>query len=377
MKKIITLIILGSFLYSCNSGNDADSIKAKIKSYQGEIETLNEKIAELQQQLPENGENKVVSNKTKVRVVEIAEQAFSKYFLATGEVEAINEAFISPEVNGQITSVHVIEGQKVSKGQLLAKLNTSLIEKSIDELNTQLQLAETFYDKQTELWNKGIGSERQYLETKTNYEALQNKLATLKEQYDMSIITAPMNGYVEKIFLKQGELAVPGMQFMQIVDLDKLRVTSKISEAYLPILSKGEKVEITFPTFPDLVLNKTVTRVGNVISQQNRTFLVEIDIDNKDGRLKPNLLANIKINDYNTDAAIVVPSMIIREDMKGSYLYVTIHDGENLISRKKYIQPGRVYQDKTEVTSGLSLGDTIIVDGYSTVSDGMYIEISK
>lgn len=376
MKKIITLIILSSFLFACNSGNDADSIKAKIKSYQGEIETLNEKIAELQKQLPANGENAAASNKTKVRVVEIVEQPFSKYFLATGEVEAINEAYISPEVNGQITNILVIEGQKVSKGQLLAKLNTSVIEKSIDEVKTQLQLAETFYNKQSELWNKGIGSERQYLETKTNYEALQNKLETLQVQFNLSMIKSPMDGYVEKIFLKQGELAVPGAQLMQIVDLDKLRVTSKISEAYLPILSKGEKVEITFPTFPDLVLNKTVTRVGNVINQQNRTFLVEIDIDNKDGRLKPNLLANIKINDYNTDAALVVPSMIIREDMKGSYLYVTVNNGGNMISRKKYIQPGRVYQDKTEVVSGLSVGDSIIIDGYSTVSDGTYIEIA-
>ena len=86
---------------------------------------------------------------------------------------------------------------------------------------------------------------------------------------------------------------------MHIVNLDKLLVSAMISESYLPVIHKGDEVTITFPTYPDLVLHEKVSRVGNVINQQNRTFIVEIEISNKDGRLKPNLLATIKVNDYN------------------------------------------------------------------------------
>jgi len=260
---------------------------------------------------------------------------------------------------------------------LLAKLNTSLVEKNIAEVKTQLELAKIIYEKQSDLWNKEVGSERQYLETKNNYEGLQNNLATLQEQYNMSIIRSPINGNVEDIILKEGELASPGIQLMQIIDIDKLHVSAKLSEAYLPVISEGDIVDITFPTYPDIVLREKVTRVGNVINKQNRTFKVEVEINNNDGRLKPNLLANIKINDYNTDEALVVPSLVIREDVVGSYLYVAESNSDTWTAIKKYIQTGRSYLDNTEVLSGLNENELIITDGYSNVSDGAAIEITK
>lgn len=376
MKKLIALMILGGFLFSCDSGKDTDKVKNQINKYQDEIAELNQKVDNLKSELPEStNSNQNASNVLKVRTQQLSLQPFSKFFTATGEVEAINEAFISPEVSGQITNINVEEGQKVKKGQLLAKLNTGLIEKNIDEVKTQLNLAETLFRKQQELWDQNIGSERQYLESKNNYESLKNKLATLREQYDMSILQSPIDGIVEKIMLKKGELASPGMQLMQIVDLEHLNVTAMLSENYLSIIKTGDTVTITFPSFPGLVLEKPVTRIGNVINKQNRTFIVEIEINNQKDELKPNLLANIKINDYNSKASIVVPSMVIREDLVGSYLYVAQENGDGFISVKKYIEVGKAYQNQTEVVSGLSPDDVIITDGYSNVSDGAFIQI--
>jgi len=375
MKKLFTLFILASLMVACGTDTpDAEKIKNEIKAHKKEIADLKTKISDLEAQLPENG---IKANKLKVRVKEAERKPFSRYFEATGELEAKNEAYISPEVSGQITSIHVEEGQKVSKGQLLAKLNTSLIEKNIEELKTQLDLAETFYNKQSELWEKGIGSERQYLETKNNYESLKNKLATTQEQYNLSIVRSPISGYVEDIMLKKGELAVPGMQLMRIIDLDKLQVTAMLSESYLPVIKKGDVVTITFPTFSEIVLKEKVSRVGNVVNQQNRTFTVEVEINNTDGRLKPNLLATIRINDYAAENALVVPSLVIREDVKGSYLYVAEQRDEYWAAEKKYIETGRSYQNETEILSGLTEDELVITDGYSNVSDGTVISISE
>jgi RND family efflux transporter MFP subunit len=375
MKKLFTLFILASLMVACSTdGSDAEKIKNEIKEHKKEIGILEAKITELQAQLPENG---IKANKLKIRVKEVEQKSFSRFFEATGELEAKNEAYISPEVSGQITSIHVEEGQKVSRGQLLAKLNTSLIEKNIEELKTQLDLAETFFNKQSELWAKGIGSERQYLETKNNYESLKNKLATAQEQYNLSIVTSPISGYVEKIMLKNGELAVPGMQLMRIIDLDKLQVTAMLSESYLPVVKKGDTVTVTFPTFPDIVLKEKVSRVGNVVNQQNRTFTIEVEISNTDGRLKPNLLATIKINDYNAENALVVPSLVIREDVKGSYLYVAEQQDNLWMAKKKYVVTGRSYMNETEIVSGLKGDELVITDGYSNVSDGTVISITE
>lgn len=374
MKNLLIILIITSITVSCGSTSNDDKIREDIKKYRKEILELEGKIKDLETQLTED---KSIINTTKVRVMELTQNSFSRYFEATGELEAINQAFISPEASGQITTVNVIEGQKVNKGQIVARLNTSLIEKNIAEIETQLELAKTLYDKQTELWGKGIGSERQFLETKNNYENLQNRLATLNEQYSQSIIRSPIKGYIEEIALKKGELASPGMQLMQIVDLDRLKVSVNLSESYLPVIKQGDIVQINFPTYPDIVLEEKVTRTGNVINKQNRTFTVEVEISNKDGRLKPNLLANIKINDYNTEEAFVVPSLVIREDIVGSYLYVAQSQSNDWKAIKKYIQTGRSYLDNTEVISGLSINELIITDGYSNVSDGATIEIVK
>ena len=376
MKKILILLITSGFLFSCsNGGTDNESVKKQIAEYKTEISDINAKIVELEKQLTENLEGKEHIAKTAVKTALVKKQTFAHYFEAMGELESVNAAFISPETSGQITEVRVDEGQKVKKGQLLAKLNTSIIEKNISEVKTQLELAEIIYNKQKELWGKNIGSERQYLEAKNNYESLQNKLNTLWAQYNMSIIKAPISGYVEQIILKEGELASPGMQLMQIVNIDQLYVTVKLSEAYLSAVQLDDMVEIHFPSFPEMILTKPIYRISNVVNKQNRTFDVQVKIDNPDGILKPNLLASIRINDYNSKASIIVPTILIKEDMKGKYLFVTEQNSENWVVKKNYIETGISYQSNTEVLSGLEEGQQIITDGYSNVSAGMTVRV--
>ncbi|HEY9113735.1 MAG TPA: efflux RND transporter periplasmic adaptor subunit, partial [Bacteroidales bacterium] len=279
------------------------------------------------------------------------------------------------EISGQITSIHVKEGDYVKKGQLLARLNSDVLESNIDELKTQLALAETMYKKQAELWNKQIGSERQYLESKAQFESLQNQLKTLNAQFEKTFLRSPINGYIETVNQKEGEFAMPGMEFMQIVNLDELYITAKISEAYLPVIRKGEEVEITFSSYPEILIKEPVYRVGNVINSNNRTFIVQVKVHNKSGLLKPNLLANIRINDYNSDNNIVIPTILIKEDMSGSFVYVAEQNDGRWIARKKYISTGHSYRDKTEILSGLQENEVLITDGYNKVSNGSVLEI--
>jgi len=376
MKKIIAFIFIATLLASCSdSGNNKEEIQNKIIKYREDIATINDKINELEKQLAKVDDNDDNANAIKVRVKEAAIHPFSEFFETTGQVEAKDEAFISPEVSGQIISIYVVEGQKVKAGQLLAKLDTRIIEKNIAELKTQLEYAETMYNKQKQLWDKKIGSERQYLDIKNQYLSIKNKLAVLQAQYNMSIIHSPINGYVEEIINKKGELASPGMQMMHIVGLDKLYVTAMVSESHLPVVHLGEKVEITFPTFPDLVIHQPITRIGNVVNKQNRTFKIQVVVDNKEGKLKPNLLANIKFNNYNSDNHIIIPSRVIREDMKGSYLYVAQKQDNKLVAKKKYVKVGRSYRNNSEILSGINIGDKVITDGYSNVSDGTILKI--
>jgi len=372
--KITFLALVTSFMFACGSSQKENPV-VQMETYKKQVSELNKKIEDIEKDINTTSHETYTGIKVPVLTQVLHPELFSHYFEAAGELETIDEAFISPEVNGQVVHISVKEGQMVKKGQTLARLNTVVIEKNIQELDSQLSLAETIYKKQSALWEKNIGSERQFLEAKNNYENLQIKLATLKAQYNMSIIVSPINGIVETIVLKEGEMASPGMKFMRIVNIDELFLTAQLSETYLPVVKKGEEVTITFPTYPGIKMSKPIHRTGNVINKENRTFEVQVKLDNPTGVLKPNMLANMEINDYNNEQALVVPSVLIRNDMKGSYIYLADKKDVETVARKQYVTIGKSFKDKTEVVAGLTEGDIYITDGYSNVSDGAVVKV--
>lgn len=363
-------------MVSCSNQESEQSIKDKITSYKKEVGALNQKIATLENKLktldPAGDE---AIDRIPVEVQEISLESFSHYIQVSGSAEAVKEAFISPEMAGQIREIYVKEGDHVTKGQLLAKLNSDITESSIADLEYSLALATTVYEKQSRLWANGIGSEIQYLNAKNSKETLEQKLVTLKAQLDMAMVKSPVNGIVDVVSRKVGEMAMPGAQFMQVINLEEIYINADVSEVYLGQISEGETVNVEFPVYPDMSLNVPIYRKGNIINPNNRTFPIQLKISNPDHKLKPNILAVINIRDFSADSAIVVPSATIKQDMTGSYLYTLIQDGDKLVAKKEYITPGKFYQDKTMVTDGIKPGEKVIVQGYNEVSDGTQVYI--
>ena len=378
MKKIIILFAIVALSACGGSEDNPDAIKKKITEYNLKIEELQSKVAELEKKLvavdpAEDENNKLLA----INVLEVKPKLFKHHFEAGGTVKAEKEAFISPQVNGQITAIYVKEGERVKKGQLLAKLNTEITDNTIKEVQTSLDLAKTVYKKQKELWDQNIGSEIDYLNAKNRVEALESKLQTLKAQKDMAELHAPINGVVDNILLKVGELASPGRQFMQIVNLNDLYIKADVSEIYLSKIKKGDTVEVTFPTYPNINMKVPIDRLGNIINPQNRTFVVEVKIKNPEEKLKPNILAILKINDYTKENALIVPSVIVKQDMKGKYLYKIKKEGNNFVAVKVYVKVGMSEGDSTMISEGLNPGDKVIVAGYNLVANGVKVKVKN
>lgn len=374
MRKALSIAIIILIAASCDTVDEKEAARSQIREYKDEVSQLNIKIKELEQKLAslgETGEQFI----TPVTVDELQEKPFNHYFQVSGNVDAVEKAFISPEINGQIKEILVEEGDHVKKGQLLARLNTSITENTVQEVKTKLEMAKTLYDKQKQLWDKNIGSEVQYLQAKNNKEAMESRLLTLQAQLDMAYVKSPIDGIVDAIFIEEGELAMPGFQLMQVINLNKLKISSGVSEKYLPVINKGDLVTLTFPTFPSIEMQVVVERTGNVINLGNRTFPVELRIDNIDGKLKPNILALITFLDFNKDNALVIPSIVIKEDIRGEYVYIVKEVDGKAVAKKVYITSGMSYNDATMVLSGLSPGDKVIIEGYSLVTAGTEVKI--
>ncbi len=325
----------------------------------------------------EEAESSPKKSVTLVKVQDLKPETFRQFVNLQANVEAVQQVVISPEVGGQVTQILVQDGQRVRKGTLLIKLNTAVVEGQIASVRSQLSLAEITYNKQKDLWlNQQIGSEIQYLQAKTQYESLREQLKTLEAQLNMSSLKAPFDGIVDKVNIKKGELATPGRPMIQFVNLSKIKLTGDLSEIYLPSVKKGDSVSVSFTTYPDYHLKSTVYRTGNIINPNNRTFEIEVRVKNTDERLKPNMVSVIKIEDYNLENAVVIPSIIIKKDFEREFVFVAERTDSGFVARKRFVESGKSFEDKTIITKGLSFGEKVIVVGYNLISNGTNIQIN-
>lgn len=368
-----SIIIFALLLAACGDGNSDEAINAKIVSYQKKVAEYNAKIQDLEKQLSDTSD---LATKVPVNIQQVKLQEFNHYIEVNGIVEAKKDAFVSPEMNGQVKQILVNEGQRVKKGDLLIRLNTAVTESSIKELENALVLSTKVYEKQKSLWDQNIGSEIQFLEAKNGKESLELKIKTLKEQLKMSEIRAPFGGVVDEIFIKEGELASPGRQVLQLVNLEKLKVNADVSEAYITSVKESDMVKLSFPSYPDLEMELPVSRIGNVINSENRTFNLELTLDNPGNKLKPNILAIVRINDLHAERTVVVPSIIIKQDVEGDFLFTAEKDKDTWVAKKKYIKRGMSYIDQTMIVEGLEENDAIIVDGYNMLVNGSPLRIN-
>lgn len=386
MKNSILLLCILLFI-QCGSSdkqttaeiiasNDLAAIQTKkaevvknMNTLKQELESLNEVIGQL------DNEQKfllVTSIETKVA-------PYEHFVSFQGTLETDKNIVMYPEIPGLLKSIKVVEGQRVKKGDVLAIISDSGLVDQLQQLEIQLTLAKTTYERQNRLWEQKIGSEMQFLQAKTQYLSLEKSIAQMKDQVAKTTITAPFDGIVDHILADVGSSLAPGMTpVVRVINLDEMKVSAQIPEIHLNNIKKAAKVAVNIP-----VLNKTlpaeINAVGNFINPNNRSFRVEIGLENSIGDLKPNMTVLLNINDYKNEAAILVPSKNILEDQAGAKYVYTLEraPGQEGMYKaiKTFVKTGKNSDNKTEILEGLSAGDQIVEDGIRLVKDQQLVKI--
>lgn len=385
MKKIFSLLTVTLILLSCGEGKkesvediiatgDLTKIKAKKNALEAEQTTIADQLQLLNERIEALDTNKRLSQITTFKAVQ---QHFDHYLELQGNVSTKQNIVITPEFNGVLTTVYVKEGQRVSKGQTLAKIDDGGLSQQLAQLQIQADLAKTTYERQERLWNQKIGSEIQYLQAKSSYEAQQKAVENLKSQVAKTIVRAPFNGTIDDVITDQGTVVAAGQsQLFRIVNLNNMYIETDVPETYITSVTKGKKVIVEFP-----VLGKTydasVRQAGSFINAANRTFKIEVAVPNKDKNIKPNLTAKMKINDYSSEKAILIPQSVISENAKGQqYIYVVQNVNNNIGTTKRVIiETGKAQGDIIEVLEGIEPNMEIIEEGARSVKEGQEVEI--
>ncbi|MEI6816153.1 MAG: efflux RND transporter periplasmic adaptor subunit [Bacteroidota bacterium] len=366
MKKLITIIGISILLYSCSNGGDKKAQLEKLKKQEAE---LSEKIKALEKELAlENKSGDSAKQKT-VAITELALKPFKHYIDIQGRVDATENINISPKMQGIVTKINVKEGDVVKTGQVLAEMDDQLIKQSIEEVKNSLSLANTVYEKQKNLWEQKIGSEVQYLTAKNQKEGLDKRKATLEEQLDMTKIKSPINGTVDLVSLRIGQGAMPGLPSIRVVNLSKLKAKADVAEAYSSKIKKGNDVVLVFPDL-NKEIRSSISFVGTVIDQLNRTFTIEVPLDSGIPDYHPNMITVLRVIDYQSETSMVVPINVIQNSEEGKYLFIAAETNGKIIAKKQMVTIGLTYNGETEIIGGLNKGDKIITSGYQDLNEG-------
>ena len=375
MKKILYFTAISLFLVSCSNSNKTENIDDLIKAKN--IKALNEKKALLQADITKIEEAlaklDVKKEEALVSVATIKDTLFTHYLEAQGNVDTKENILVQPEFSGTLISLNVKAGQRVSKGQVLGKIDDAGMSQQLASLENQYALAKTTYERQKNLWDKKIGSEIQFLQAQTQMVAAQKGVAQMKSQLAKTVIRAPFTGTIDEVFVEKGQVVAPSIQgLMRIVNLGSMYVSTTIPETYIGKLKVGNQVDVFLSS-----LNKTykgkVRQVGNFINPNNRSFGIEVGLPNPDNLLRPNQVAKLKIIDYTNNKAIVVPTNVVQEDGEGNKFIFTVEgsNGKSGTAKKTIVTVGKSSDNVTEILSGLSAEDIIVTEGVNNISEGM------
>ena len=374
MKKLIYLPVLFLFL-ACGSKSELDKKKEQLNSLRTEQQDISAQITTLEKEIAVLDTSKHEEKPKLVAVEPVTEGNFNHYIDLQGVVDSDENIAIQPGMPGVVTRVLVQEGDAVSAGQLLAEIDNRTIREGMEQLQTNISFAKTTYEKQERLWKQKIGSEMQYLQAQTQYQSLQRGLATMQAQLDMTRIKSPISGVVDEVNIKVGGYAAPGPGLFRVVNSNKLKVTCKVADSYISKVKMGAPVSVYLKDIDD-TLKGNVSFISKSVNAMTRTFLVEVRVPGAGKDIRPNMLATVSINDENQASAISVPSNLIQRDANGQkYLLVSENSGKALKARKKVVNTGLSYGDRTVVTEGITGNDQLITSGYQEVVDGQTITL--
>ncbi|SKB54030.1 RND family efflux transporter, MFP subunit [Salegentibacter holothuriorum] len=389
MKKLAVLLTIPLLLLSCGNNEEGKSIEELIESenleeIRAKKTELSKEQSDLTQKLDKLDQAINRLDKTRrldlVMTQEISDTLFKHYAEVQGDIATDENIVVYAEFSGILQDLRVKEGDQVNKGQLLAKIDDGGLSSELAQLETQATLAKTTFERQKRLWEQNIGSEMQYLEAKTNYEAMQNSVNRLKSQLDKTIIRAPFSGIIDEVLTEEGEVVNPGQsQLFRLVSLKNMYVEADVPEGYLNKISKGTEVLVEISSL-DREFEGEVKRVGNTINPNNRSFSIQVAVPNENGMLKPNQIATLKLNDYTAENAVIIPENALLKNAQGESVVFILQEKENGednigIAKRQIVKTGYTYNNKIEITSGLETGKTLIVEGAKNLRDGQEVKI--
>jgi membrane fusion protein, multidrug efflux system len=375
MKQLLIIFASTILLIGCGKKNenasiddlikakDTANIKAKRDLLQADLSKLDNALATLDVKKDQE---------VLVSVLTVKDTVFNHYLEIQGNVDTKENILIQPEMPGALVSLNVKAGQRVSKGQILARTDDGGMSQQLASIENQYNLAKTTFERQKNLWDQKIGSEIQFLQAQAQMIGLQKSVLQMKAQLSKTLIKAPFTGVIDEVFVERGQVVAPSMQgLMRIVNLSNMYISTDVPETYIGKLKVGSVVNVRLESLGKSYVGR-VRQVANNINPANRSFGIEVSVPNPQNLLRPNQVAKLQIIDYSNKNAIVVPTKTIQSNGDGTkFVYIADKiNGKTAVAKKIVVTLGQSSESVTEILFGLDASDTIVTEGLNTIAEG-------
>lgn len=375
-KLIFFIIALTLSFNACEKKDPLEVKKTELKEYKTKLQELKKQIDELEKEIAL--EDPVFAKENKkarlVTTVPVKYDKFVHYVEVSGSVASKKNILVSAENMGNVKRILVREGDNIRKRQLVIALDDELLQRNFEQLQVRYDLTKTKYERQKNLWSKNIGTELQYLEAKNAKENLERQIANIKTQISKSRVVAPIAGTIEKVFVRTGEMANVGTPLIRIINHKGMYIEADLSEAFIGKFKKNDLVIIYFPSI-DKKITSRLSAIGQVIDENNRTFRIEATLPHTNIILKPNMLAIVRLKDFEKNQVPIIPTNLIQKDKNGDFVYIIVKSEGQEYARKAHVKRGMNYENNTYIAEGLKGNELLIDQGYRDVSDGSKINI--
>ncbi len=327
-----------------------------------------------------------------VKVSGISTDHNSAYVSASGKIEAENSANVSTRMMGYVTKVHVKVGQKVTAGQLLVSINNTDLQAKKAQVDAAILQATAAYtnakkdfDRFTALYNQQSASQKELDDMTSRYEMAKASLEGAKQmrnevvaQFSYANITAPFSGEVTNTFIKEGDMANPGMPLVSIEGASHLQVTAMVSESDITAIHNGMAARILVKSTQQK-LNGKVIEVSGSAKNTGGQYLVKINLNNAGSKVLSGMFVNVQFPlsmqkqtpTTPSDKVIVPESALVHQgQLTGIY---TI--GSEKIAILRWLRIGKTYDNQVEVLSGLSSNEQYIVSAEGKLYNGVKVKI--
>ncbi len=375
MKKVSVLVasVTLVFLAACGGGNSLEAKKEKLEKLKAQQAELASEITSLQEEIAKSGDTAVAEN-THAKIVvltPIAKQNFVHAIDVQGRVDGDENITYGAKVPAAVSRIYVKAGDRVKAGQIMAELDNANVKANIDALKKTYELASTVYEKRKALWDQKVGSEIEYIQAKNNKEALEKQIAAAKEGLDMYSIRADFDGVVDLVNMKVGQQVAPGTG-ITVVNPSALKIKADLSESYASQVKAGNNVMVRFIDI-NKSMNAKVSYASRSINVATRTFNVEIGLP-ADAELHPNMVAELKIVDYEKPNSLVVPINVIQDLDGQKVVFIAVKKGNDYVAKKAVVVVGKQYGTTAEILSGLNEGDQLITTGFQDLTEDQVVK---